>query len=174
MTGGIDIKFTTENLKHLTACLTRFDDTLRDTTATYFRQLGKDVQSILRRVFGKHRVSGQLQESVEWTYHPAPMRLEVGPTKRFGRFYAGNILEHGTGPIPSLPFTPIKRWAEKRFIPSAAGPIWMTIKRRGVQAHPWSDSTLARTDTRMRVARAAERIGIHLAAGAVGSKKTEE
>ena len=132
--------------------------------------LGERIVFIMRQATSKHRYTGKFEESVKSTYKARVMRLEIGPRAKRGKWDAGLLLERGTGPIPNLPFGPIQRWAEFRGIP--AGPVWMSIKRKGVKAHPYLDRTLARGDTQVAIKNTAFRIGQDLAAFSLQSLKS--
>jgi hypothetical protein len=110
------------------------------------RVLGGRIQWIMRRSLKEHHYTGELEESVE--YDATESQVEIGPTKKYkGGYDAGRILSTGTGPIPNLPFEPIKRWAEYRGIP--AGPVWMSIREHGIKSHPFIEKVMMRGDFRV-------------------------
>lgn len=128
-------------------------------------QLGRRIAYLMGMQLKRHTYTGALGESVRSAYNPAEMKLEVGPTAKRGQYDAGLLLQRGTRPIPNLPFGPIAKWAAFRGLP--AGPIWMSIKEKGVTAHPFLEETLARGDTQVAIKHTAQRIGIDLAGAAV-------
>ena len=126
--------------------------------------LGRRVTYLMQQQIRRHKVTGGLASSVIIGYDTRKMRLEIGPTKKYGgRWDAGLILQRGTRPIPNMPWGPIREWAAFRGLP--AGPIWMKIKMKGIDAHPFLRETLERGDTRVAIRNTAKRIGIDLASG---------
>lgn len=126
--------------------------------------LGRRVAYLMRQQIRRHKISGDLEESVKSSYDASRIRLEIGPEKKYGgKWDAGLILQRGTRPIPNMPWGPIKEWAAFRGLP--AGPIWMKIKQKGLDAHPFLKETLERGDTRVAIQNTAKRIGIDLATG---------
>lgn len=129
-------------------------------------QLGGRVAYLMKQQIRRHKISGTLASSVIVGYDVRKIRLEIGPTKKYGgKWDAGLILQRGTRPIPNIPWGPIKEWAEFRGLP--AGPIWMKIRMKGLDAHPFLMETLDRGDTRVAILNTARRIGIDLAGGAL-------
>jgi len=128
--------------------------------------LGGRIKFIMRQSLREHRYTGQLEESVQ--DDATDTELEVGPTKKYkGGYDAGRILSTGTGPIPRLPFEPIKRWAEFRGLP--AGPVWLSIREHGIKPHPWIEKVMMRGDFRTALDHTAKRLGMSLVAyGLIG------
>lgn len=128
--------------------------------------LGGRIQWIMRQSLREHRYTGELEESVQ--YDATDTEVEIGPTKKYkGGYDAGRILSTGTGPIPNLPFEPIRRWAEFRGLP--AGPIWMSIRQTGIKPHPWIEKVMMRGDFRTALDHSAKRLGMSLVAyGLIG------
>ena len=102
--------------------------------------LGKLIRSQMQAELAEHRVTGQLASSVRFEYDEGVQELAVGPTRKYGRWDAGAILELGTRPIPRAPWAPIRVWSNFRGLP--AFPVWHKIRTRGVAAHPFLDRTL--------------------------------
>lgn len=126
--------------------------------------LGRRVAYLMGQQIRRHKISGSLAESIKSSYDAHKIRLEIGPEKKYGgKWDAGLILQRGTRPIPNMPFGPIKEWAAFRGLP--AGPIWMKIKQKGLDAHPFLKETLERGDTKVAIQNTAKRIGIDLAGG---------
>ena len=136
------------------------------------RVLGGRIQWIMRQSLKEHRYTGALEESVE--YDATDTQVEIGPTKKYkGGYDAGRILSTGTGPIPNLPFEPIKRWAEFRGLP--AGPVWMKIKQEGISPHPWIERVMMRGDFAVALEHTAKRLGMTLFAyGLIGEAAAQE
>jgi hypothetical protein len=134
--------------------------------------LGGRIQWIMRQTLQEHRYTGQLEESVQ--YDATDTQVEIGPTKKYkGGYDAGRILSTGTGPIPNLPFEPIKRWAEFRGLP--AGPVWMKIKQEGISPHPWIEKVMMRGDFRTALEHSAKRLGMALVAyGLIGDSAAQQ
>jgi hypothetical protein len=125
-------------------------------------ELGRRVAYVMQQETLKHRYTGSFSESIQHKYTAVPYpKVEIGPTVKRGKWDGGLILEYGTGPIPRLPFKPIARWAEFRGLP--AGPVWYSIKTKGVKAHPFLQRTLNSPRTQVAIRHTAERIGIDLA-----------
>uniref|UniRef100_A0A6M3ITB9 Uncharacterized protein n=1 Tax=viral metagenome TaxID=1070528 RepID=A0A6M3ITB9_9ZZZZ len=133
--------------------------------ASNMTTLGRRLAYTMRRQLEPHRVTGKLAGSVEMSYDFARTTVTVGPSRKYGRWDAGLILQRGTRPIPNMPWKPIKRWAEFRGLP--AFPVWYKIKTKGVSAHPFLDETLQRGDTRVALQATARRLGRTLAAYAL-------
>ena len=128
-------------------------------------QLGRRIAYLMGMQVKRHTYTGALGESIRSVYNPAELKLEIGPTAKRGSYDAGLLLQRGTRPIPNLPFGPIAKWAAFRGLP--AGPIWMKIREKGVDAHPFLEETLARGDTQVAIKHTAQRIGIDLAGAAL-------
>jgi len=130
------------------------------------QQLGRRIAYLMKMQLKPHRYTGALEDSVTSEYDPRRQRLEIGPkAKRKGGWDAGLLLQRGTGPIPNLPFAPIKKWAAFRGLP--AGPVWYKLKTEGADAHPFVDETIARGDVQVAITNTAQRIGMDLAAYSV-------
>ena len=129
------------------------------------QQLGRRIAYLMKMQTARHRFTGALEDSIQSAYDPSAQKLEIGPTAKRGSYDAGLLLQRGTRPIPNLPFGPIAKWAAFRGLP--AGPIWMSIKEKGVSAHPFLEETLARGDTQVAIKHTAQRIGIDLAGAAL-------
>ena len=105
--------------------------------------LGRQIVIKMRQEVGEHRYTGALEESIDSQY--TPTQVEIGPNaKRGSGVDAGLVLEMGTKPIPNLPWSPIKKWADFRGI--EAGPVWHKIKTEGVTAHPFLARTLVASE----------------------------
>jgi len=105
--------------------------------------LGVVIEGKMRENVAQHRYTGALEDSITSEYRP--MQVEIGPTaKRGNGVDAGVILELGTKPIPNLPWSPIKAWADFRGIP--AGPVWQSIRDNGVKPHPFLNRTLVASE----------------------------
>ena len=124
--------------------------------------LGRRIAYLMRMQVKRHTYTGALSESIASVYSRAKLKLEIGPTAKRGSYDAGLLLQRGTRPIPKLSFGPIAKWAAFRGLP--AGPIWMKIKTKGVDAHPFLEQTLARGDVQVAIQNTAKRIGIDLGA----------
>ncbi|KKK62525.1 hypothetical protein LCGC14_3003470, partial [marine sediment metagenome] len=162
------IRITTENVAELGENLVDSQHWVARFTDSNMEGLGRRIAFLMRLQIRPHKVSGALEESVISVYEKAGMKLQIGPTRKYrGGWDAGLILQRGTKPIPNLPFAPIAAWAGFRGLP--AGPIWMSIKTKGVKAHPFLDETLARGDVSVAIRNTARRIGVDLA-GAVVQK----
>lgn len=163
-----EIRITTENIAELGANLVDAPHWVGRFVDSNMEGLGRRVAYLMQLQIRPHKVSGALEGSIMSFYESSALRLQIGPTRKYrGGWDAGLILQRGTGPIPNLPFGPIARWAGFRGLP--AGPIWMTIKDKGVKAHPFLDETLGRGDVSVAIRNTARRIGIDLA-GAVVQK----
>jgi hypothetical protein len=136
------------------------------------QKLGGRIQWIMRQSLREHRYTGELEESVQ--YEATDDAVEIGPTKKYkGGHDAGRILETGTGPIPRLPFEPIRKWAEFRGIP--AGPVWMSIRERGIKPHPWLEKVMMRGDFKTALENSARRLGMALVAyGLIGDAAAQQ
>ena len=110
--------------------------------------LGKQIAVKMQQEVRKHRYTGALEDSITSEY--TPNRVEIGPTAKRGKFDAGVILELGTKPIPNLPWSPIKKWADFRGI--EAFPVWYSIREKGVQAHPFLKRTLVASEGLIEIA----------------------
>ena len=99
-----------------------------------FEDMGPRIADLMRRALAPHRYTGELAESVTWEYKSGPRELHVGSDLTRRNYNALSLLEGGAKPNAAVPFTPIAKWAEFKGLP--AGPIWMSIKTRGVEAHP--------------------------------------
>ena len=101
--------------------------------------LGRQIALTMKAEVASHRYTGALEDSIDSQY--TPTQVEIGPNaKRGGSVDAGTVLELGTNPIPNLPWSPIKRWADFRGI--EAGPVWRSIREHGVKPHPFLERTL--------------------------------
>ena len=125
--------------------------------ASNMTTLGRRLAYTMRQQIKPHHVSGKLAGSIEMSYDFARTQVTVGPTRKYGQYDAGLILQRGTRPIPNVPWKPIKRWAEFRGIP--AFPVWYKIRTKGVSAHPFLDETLRRGDSRTALQATARRLG---------------
>jgi hypothetical protein len=103
-------------------------------------QLGPAAVDIMRDVTDVNRYTGALGESVSAEYTNNDYTVTISPKAMRGKWDAGTLLEFGTRPIPNCPWAPIKAWANFRGI--AAFPVWMKIRRAGVNAHPFLDRAL--------------------------------
>ncbi len=129
--------------------------------------MGPIIARMMQRTLAPHRYTGELSDSVDWRYEPRNQELRIGSDlQRGGRVHALSILERGTGGIPSLPFTPIAKWAAFKGLP--AGPVWMSIKNKGVAPHPIMASLEARPEFQRTLNAGAKRIGTGLIVKALG------
>ena len=128
---------------------------------------GEAISRVMRNHLARRDYTGNLALSVMKEVHTGTNpRVEIGPTAQRGGFQAGAILEHGTGPIPSLPFAPIRKWAEFRGLP--AGPIWYKIKTEGVSAHPWLEEVASDPEVQQARRTASRNIGRRIALKILG------
>src|SRR3990167_4555125 len=119
--------------------------------------LGTIAVDRMREMIEPHRYTGILQDSIEHHPEDGGYTQAIYPTaQRGGRWDAGALLELGTGPIPRLPWAPIKAWAEFRGIP--AFPVWWKIKTQGVSPHPFLQRTLDDGQSKDAINEAAVRI----------------
>lgn len=160
------LRITSDDLNRLAEHLSNPEPWVTHFVDANMRQLGSRIAYLMRMQLKPHHYTGALEDSVQYEYDPKLIRLKIGPTaKRGGKWDAGMLLERGTGPIRNLPFAPIARWAAFKGIP--AGPVWYSIKTKGVKAHPWIDSVIARGDFQVAVGNTAKRIGMDLASEAL-------
>ena len=131
-----------------------------DVLARNMQALGRRLAYLMRQTVKEHKYTKALEEGIVSEFDASGLRLEVGSTAKRGRWDAGELLERGTGPIPNVPFSVIKAWADKKGLP--AGPIWYKIKTEGVAAHPWFQRFLDRGDVKLAIDRTADRIGVEL------------
>lgn len=104
------------------------------------RRLGQAGVDVLRDVTDANRYTGALGESISAEYSDNDKIITISPKAMRGKWDAGLLLEFGTKPIPNAPWAPIAAWAAFRGLP--AGPVWMKIRRSGVNAHPFIDRAL--------------------------------
>lgn len=159
------LKITSKDLEHLAKNFSSVAEWYRPYLDQNMQGLGRRIAYLMRQQVRHHKYRGSFEESTISKYDSAHGRLEVGPTVKRGRYDGGLLLEQGTGPIPRLPWGPIAEWAAFRGLP--AGPIWMSIRKKGIRAHPFLEATLARGDTRVAIQHTGKRIGIDLAARAI-------
>ena len=156
------IKYDTTDFKNLAATLRAAPSWHKQYVRKNMMELGRRVAYVMQQETFKHRYTGSFSKSIrhKYTSNPWP-RVEIGPTVKRGKYDGGLILEYGTRPIPNLPFAPIARWAAFRGLP--AGPVWYSIKTKGVKAHPFLQRTLNSPRTQVAIRNTAERIGMDLA-----------
>lgn len=144
-----------KTVKQIAVALREANTKNRAQTMTVLQEVGNDVKKVMRDVLKPNAYKGTLYKSVEVDVDQNELKVEIGPTAARGAWDAGLIFENGTGPIPRLPFGPIKKWAAVRGVP--AGPIWYAIKTRGVKPHPFVEHTL--NMSMGKIHKAAEKIG---------------
>jgi hypothetical protein len=156
------IKYDTSDLKQIAAIMKAAPKWHKQYVKKNMTELGRRVAYVMQQETFKHRYTGSFSKSIshKYTSNPWP-KVEIGPTVKRGKWDGGLILEFGTGPIPNLPFAPIARWAAFRGLP--AGPVWYSIKKKGVKAHPYLRRTLDSPRTQVAIRHTAERIGMDLA-----------
>ena len=161
------LNITTENIAELGETLIGAHAWAPQFVNANMEGLGRRVAFLLKLQVRRHKITGKFEESIKHFYDEYRLRLEVGPTRKYGSrgWDAGLILQRGTRPIPNLPFAPIARWAAFRGLP--AGPVWWKIKTRGVSAHPFLYETLARGDVQTAISSTARRIGMDFAGAVV-------
>lgn len=113
------------------------------TVEMHMRPLGQTIVANMRAQVKPNRYTGALEDSISDEYDVNAMRLEVSPKAKRKNWDAGLLLELGTGPIPNLPWAPIKAWADFRGLP--AFPVWLKIREEGAKAHPFLEDTLQRS-----------------------------
>lgn len=107
--------------------------------------MGPKIARMMQRAIAPHRYTGELESTIKWSYNPARRELRIGSDHRRGsKFNALALLNYRTGPIPGLPFAPIAKWAAFKGLP--AGPVWMSIKNKGVAPHPIMDKLEAQPE----------------------------
>ena len=144
-------------LERVTAKLAQAPQWMPQIYIRHMPNLGGQIADIMEGVLENNRYTGALQGSITSTYDPSKAEVAIRPTaQRGGRWDAGALLELGTGPIPRLPWAPIKAWAEFRGIP--AFPVWWKIKTQGVSPHPFLQRTLDDGQSKDAVNEAAVRI----------------
>ncbi len=122
-----------------------------------FEDMGPKIVNMLQRSLAPHKHTGELSDSVTWEYKSHARELHVGTGLPRKQFNALSLLERGTGPIPAVPFAPIARWAEFRGIP--ARPVWMSIKQKGVIAHPVREPLIISSELTSLLAAGAKQMG---------------
>ena len=127
-------------------------------------QLGRRISSLMKIQVMRHHYTDALGESIRSVYNRAEWTLEIGPTAKRGSYDAGLLLQRGTRPF-TPPFSVIAKWARFKGLP--AGPVWMKIREKGIDAHPFLEETLVRGDTQVALSSTARRIGIDLAGAAM-------
>ena len=160
---GVAIR--TENLEPMIRAFSTAPEWQGRFVSANMEQLGRRLAYLMRIQLKPNRYTGTLEDSTVSTYNPGSQRLEIGPTAKRKGWDAGMLLQRGTGPIPRVPFAPIKAWAEFRGLP--AGPVYWKIKTRGAAAHPFVEETLARGDVQVAIRNTAARIGHQIAAYAL-------
>lgn len=141
--------------------LTRAAAGLPGTVQAELTDLGELVEVEMRTQMTPNRWRGNLEDSVEaWA---KPWAVEIAPRLMAGPWYRSDILEFGTRPIPDVPFDPIADWAESHGLPAV--PVWLKIRQKGVEAHPYIRATLERSDR--HILRSAERLTIRVANSAM-------
>ena len=164
------LEIKTEGIREIADAL---GTTVRDAgniTAEVMEDMGPRIASIMQRQLAPHRYTGELEESITWRYNRPRRQLRVGTNlQRGGQYQALALLERGTGPISSLPFTPIAKWAAFKGIP--AGPVWMSIKKKGVKPHPIMGDLQARPEFIHALNEGSKKLGIKLVSRALGFRK---
>lgn len=131
---------------------------LSEEVGTELRNSGLSVESAAKKLAPK--MTGNLKRSIVSSVAPIggnPTALIVAQAK-----YAASV-EFGSKPH-TPPFGPIRRYAERKGIPEAAGGIWMTIRRQGTKEHPFMRPAFAAkkasVEDRMKkaIAKAVERM----------------
>ena len=134
----------TEGIRELAASLEATAGDVRTQVKDTMEHMGPIIVNMMRRQMAPHRYRGDLENSIEWSYNPSTRELRVGSNLMRGSYNALAILERGTRPNDAVPFAPIAAWASFRGLP--AGPIWMSIKQRGLMAHPVTEPTIVRPE----------------------------
>jgi len=157
---AIDVQFDTSEFDQIANAFAQADRAAGQFVNGNMEGLGRRIAFIMRQQIRQHRYKGDLEASIQSQYSVQGFKLEIGPTAKRGNYDAGLLLQRGTRPIPNAPFGPIAMWARFRGLP--AGPVWWSIKTRGVKAHPFLEETLERGDTQTAIRNTALRIGINL------------
>ena len=134
----------TEGFREIAASLEATAADTRAQVEATMEHMGPIIVNMMRRQMSSHRYKGDLENSIEWSYNPSKRELRIGSNLMRGTFNALAILERGTGPNPSVPFAPIAAWAAFRGIP--AGPVWMSIKQKGIKGYPVTEPTIMRPE----------------------------
>jgi len=106
--------------------------------------MGPIIVRMMQRQMAPHRYTGELSDSIEWSYASHDRTLRVGSNLMRKQYNAMAILERGYSGRANVPFTPIAKWAAFRGLP--AGPIWMSIKEKGIKGHPIAEPTILRPE----------------------------
>jgi hypothetical protein len=133
--------------------------------------MGPKIAHMMQRALSPHRYSGDLEDSITWSYRPQQKTLRVGSElQRGGKYNALALFSRGAPrAIPNLPFTPIAKWAAFRGLP--AGPIWMSMKDKGVTPHPILDKLEARPEFHKILSEGAKKMGMDILVKAFGKQK---
>ncbi len=134
----------TEGFRELAASLSKTVAEMSQTVEDTMEHMGPIIVRMMQREVAKHRYKGELEASVEYSYTSSKRELRVGSNLMRGQYNALALLERGTAPNSAVPFGPIQAWAETKGLP--AGPIWMSIKQRGVMPHPIVEPTMKRPE----------------------------
>ena len=133
--------------------------------------MGPRIARMMQRALAPHRYTGDLEKSITWQYDASKRELRVGSDlQRGGRYNAMALLSYGTGPISHLHFTPIAKWAAFKGLP--AGPVWMSIKKKGTAPHPIMDKLEAQPEFSKVLNEGAKRLGTDLLLKGFGAKKS--
>ncbi len=131
--------------------------------------MGPIIVNMMRRQMSDHRYTGELSESIEWSYAPHDRTLRVGSNLMRKQWNAMAILERGTGPNDAVPFTPIAAWAAFKGIP--AGPVWMSIKQKGTKGYPIAEPTINRPEYSRTINAGAKKLATDILSKALGHRK---
>ena len=148
---------TSEGIKELSVALADTAADMGPQVKEVLEEMGPKVAAMMQRALSPHRYTGQLSDSITWEYKSGQRELHVGSDLTYKNYNALSILESKTGGNPSVPFTPIARWAEFRGLP--AGPIWMSIKKKGTAAHPIRDPIIVSSEFDRLLAEGTKRLG---------------
>ena len=144
-------------LEAVSAKLAAAPDWLPTIAERHMPWLGAQVAETMEGVLEGNRYTGELQSSIVSQYDSAEQTVSIHPTaQRGGRGDGGVILELGTGPIPNIPWAPIKAWADFRGLP--AFPVWWKLKTVGADAHPFLQRTFNDGQTQSAMHETAHRL----------------
>lgn len=131
--------------------------------------MGPIIVNMMRRQMSEHNYTGNLSESIEWSYAPHNRQLRVGSNLMRKQWNAMAILERGTGPNDAVPFAPIAAWATTKGLP--AGGVWMNIKKYGIKGHPIVEPTTMRPEFQRTLNAGAKKLATDIMTNAMKHRK---
>ena len=163
------IRITTKGIREIAENLETAGKNVHGEVRETMEHMGPIIVNMMRRQMSDHKYTGELSESIEWSYAPHDRTLRVGSNLMRKQWNAMAILERGTGPNDAVPFTPIAAWAAFKGIP--AGPVWMSIKKKGIKGYPIADPTIARPEFQRTLSAGAKKLATNIVAKALGHRR---